>query len=73
MERFKVILKNGRTKDSSRFVVFLSYHFGVVGVIISVGVEEVNQFQILRADEKKMEEIKEWFKERGIELKYKKI
>jgi len=44
-----------------------------VGVIINVGVEEINQFQILRADEKKMEEIKEWFEERGIELKYEKI
>jgi len=73
MEKFKVILKNGRIEDPSRFGIFLSYHFGVVGVITNVGAEEVNQFQILRADEKKMEEIKEWFKEKGIGLKYEKI
>jgi len=72
MEKFKAILENGKIKDPHRFVIFLSYNFGV-GVIINVGVEEINQFQILRADEKKMEEIKEWFEERGIELKYKKI
>jgi len=72
MEKFKVILENGRIKDPHRFVMFLSYHFGV-GVIMDINAEEVNQFQILRVDEKKMEEIKEWFKRKGIELKYKKI
>ena len=72
MEKFKVILKNGRIEDPPRFAVFLSYRFGV-GLIMDVQQAQIKQFRVLRADEKKMEEIKEWFKRKGIELKYKKI
>ena len=72
MEKFKVILKNGRIEDPSRFAVFLSYRFGV-GLIMDVQQTQIKQFRVLRADEKKMEEIKEWFKEKGIGLKYEKI
>jgi len=72
MERFKVILKNGRIRDPSRFVVFLSYHFGV-GALMDVQQAQIRQFRVLKANKEKMEEIRCWFKERGIELKYEKI